>query len=290
MPASPSTTAQTRIGIVAPASRLDPVLAEKVSALAAEHYPGGPDSAVELVFHPQCFLSEGHFAGDDATRAAAFLEVANDPGFDALWFARGGYGSDRLVEDVLPKLEPAAREKSYLGYSDVAMLLAGLYALGFEKLAHGPMPSDIRRKGGAAAVARALAWLVAHDPDSLEPSVAPGTKTAAFNITILSHLLGTLLQPDLEGHVLMLEETEEQMYRIDRALFHITSNPAIRKAAGIRLGRCSDILPNDPDFVLQEEEVVRHWCTKSGIPYLGRADIGHDIDNKVVPFGVLRPG
>jgi muramoyltetrapeptide carboxypeptidase len=287
MPASQSKTVQTRIGIVAPASRLDPALAEKVSALAAERYPKG---AVELVFHPQCFLSEGHFAGDDATRAAAFLEVANDPGFDALWFARGGYGSDRLVEDVLPKLEPAAREKSYLGYSDVAMLLAGLYALGFEKLAHGPMPSDIRRKGGAAAVARSLAWLVAQDADSLEPSVTPGTQTAAFNITILSHLLGTLLQPDLEDHVLMLEETEEQMYRIDRSLFHITSNPAIRKVAGIRLGRCSDILPNDPDFVLQEEEVVTHWCTRSGIPYLGRADIGHDADNKVVPFGVLRPG
>jgi muramoyltetrapeptide carboxypeptidase len=293
MPASQSNTVQTRIGIVAPASRLDPALAEKVSALAAERYPGGPDGTdrtVELVFHPQCFLSEGHFAGDDATRAAAFLEVANDPGFDALWFARGGYGSDRLVEDVLPRLEPAAREKSYLGYSDVAMVLAGLYALGFEKLAHGPMPSDIRREGGAAAVARALAWLVAGDADSLEPSVTPGSKTAAFNITILSHLLGTLLQPDLADHVLMLEETEEQMYRIDRSLFHITSNPAIRKVAGIRLGRCSDILPNDPDFVLQEEEVVTHWCTRSGIPYLGRADIGHDADNKVVPFGVLRPG
>jgi muramoyltetrapeptide carboxypeptidase len=152
------------------------------------------------------------------------------------------------------------------------------------------MPADIRREGGAAAVARALAWLVAGDADSLEPSVTPGSKTAAFNITILSHLLGTLLQPDLADHVLMLEETEEQMYRIDRSLFHITSNPAIRKVAGIRLGRCSDILPNDPDFVLQEEEVVTHWCTRSGIPYLGRADIGHDADNKVVPFGVLRPG
>jgi muramoyltetrapeptide carboxypeptidase len=290
MSASQTDTARTRIGIVAPASRLDPALAKRVSALAAERYPDGADSEVELVFHPQCFLSEGHFAGADAARADAFLEVANDPSFDAVWFARGGYGSDRLVEDVLPKLEPAAREKSYLGYSDVAMLLAGLYALGFEKLAHGPMPSDIRRMGGEAAVARALAWLVAGDPTSLEASVSPGAKTAAFNITILSHLLGTLLQPDLADHVLMLEETEEQMYRIDRALFHITSNPGIRKAAGIRLGRCSDILPNDPDFVLQEEEVVRHWCTKSGIPYLGRADIGHDIDNKVVPFGALRPG
>jgi len=150
MPASQSKTVQTRIGIVAPASRLDPALAEKVGALAAERYPGGP---VELVFHPQCFLSEGHFAGPDAVRAEAFLEVANDPGFDALWFARGGYGSGRIAEDVLPKLEPAAREKSYLGYSDVGMLLAGLYALDFEKLAHGPMPSDIRREGGVARMA-----------------------------------------------------------------------------------------------------------------------------------------
>jgi muramoyltetrapeptide carboxypeptidase len=287
MPASSSTQHPMRIGIVAPASRLDPALAETVGALAAERYPGG---AVELVFHPQCFESEGHFAGADDARADAFLEVANDPGFDALWFARGGYGSCRLVEEVLPKLAPAAREKSYLGYSDVGMLLAGLYALGFEKLAHGPMPSDIRRDGGEAAVARSLAWLVERDPGSLEASVSPGIKTAAFNITILSHLLGTLLQPDLTDHVVLLEETEEQMYRIDRALFHITSNPAIRKAAGIRLGRCSDILPNDPEFMLSEEEVVRHWCTRSGIPYLGRADIGHDIENKVVPFGALRPG
>ncbi|HUT51263.1 MAG TPA: LD-carboxypeptidase [Alphaproteobacteria bacterium] len=273
-----------RIGIAAPASRLDPALADRVSALAAARYPGG---AVELVFHPQCFLTSGHFAGADAARAAAFLEIANDPGFDALWFARGGYGSCRLAEDVLSKLEPAARTKSYLGYSDAGSLLAGLYALGFQTLAHGPMPSDIRREGGETAVVRALAWLVTRDPDALEASVGADKKTAAFNITILSHLLGTGLQPDLAGHVLMLEETEEQMYRIDRALFHITSNPGIRKAAGIRLGRCSEILPNDPDFVLGEEDVVTYWCEKSGIPYLGRADIGHDIENKVVPFGAL---
>jgi len=286
MPASSPAPRPRRIAVVAPASRLDPALAERVSALAAERYPGG---SVELVFHPQCFLNEGHFAGADDVRAEAFLEVANDPGFDAVWFARGGYGSCRLAEDVLPRLAPAAREKSYLGYSDLGSLLAGLYALGFEALAHGPMPSDIRREGGEAAVARSLAWLVERDQASLEANVSPKTKSAAFNITILSHLLGTLLQPDLTDHVIMLEETEEQMYRIDRALFHITSNPAIRKAAGIRLGRCSDILPNDPEFVLGEDEVVRHWCTKSGIPYLGRADIGHDIDNKVVPFGALRP-
>jgi muramoyltetrapeptide carboxypeptidase len=75
------------------------------------------------------------------------------------------------------------------------------------------------------------------------------------------------------------------MYAIDRALFHVTSNAALRKVAGIRLGRCSAIPPNEPEFGCNEEEVVQYWCRIAGIPYLGRADIGHDIDNKIVPFG-----
>ena len=110
-------------------------------------------------------------------------------------------------------------------------------------------------------------------------------KAAAFNLTVLSQLLGTPLQPDLTGHVLMLEEVWEYMYRIDRSLFHVTSNPAIRQVAGLRLGRCTEVPDNDPDFGQTEEEVVRYWCDRSGIPFLGRADIGHDVDNKVVPFG-----
>jgi muramoyltetrapeptide carboxypeptidase len=147
------------------------------------------------------------------------------------------------------------------------------------------MPQDLRRPGGEAAVRRALAWLVERDRASLEPSLAPGLKAAAFNITIFGTLVGTPWQPDLSGHVLMLEEVSEHMYRIDRALFHITSNPKVREVAGLRLGRCSDIPENDPDFAMSEEEVARAWCDRSGIPWLGRADIGHDVDNKVVPFG-----
>jgi muramoyltetrapeptide carboxypeptidase len=274
-----------KIGIVAPASRLDPALAEQTIALARALYPDRPP---ELRFHPQCFLSSGHFAGDDETRARAFLEIANDPSIDALWFARGGYGSGRLAERVLAGLTPAAERKTYLGYSDAGALLAALHTRGFTGLTHGPVPADLRREGGEAAVGRALAYLVERDPGALEPTVSAGGLTAAFNITVLSHVIGTPWQPDLGGHVLMLEEVSEHMYRIDRALWHITSNPAIRRVAGIRLGRCSAIPPNEPDFGQTAEQVVRHWCEVSGIPYLGAADIGHDIENKVVPFGRLR--
>jgi len=275
-----------RIGIVAPASRLEPAIAEKAIALARMLYP---DRAPVLQFHPQCFLSSGHFAGDDETRARAFLDVANDPTIDALWFARGGYGSGRLTERVLAGLTPAAERKTYLGYSDAGALLAALYTRGFTGLAHGPVPADLRREGGEAAVTRALAYLADRSAIALEPTVSASGLTAAFNITVLSHLIGTPWQPDLSGHVLMLEEVSEQMYRIDRALWHITANPAMRRVAGIRLGRCSAIPPNQPDFGQSAEQVVRHWCEVSGIPYLGAADIGHDSDNKVVPFGRLRP-
>ena len=270
-----------RIAIVAPASRIEPAVAQQVTALARALYP----DRAELVFHPQCFLSSGHFAGDDEARANAFLEFANDARFDALWVARGGYGSNRIAARVLAGLKPAAKRKTYLGYSDMGFLHAGLYKAGFTGVVHGPLPADILRAGGEAAVTRGLRFLVERAADTLEPSLSPDVPAAAFNLTILSHIIGTPLQPNLTGHALMLEEVSEQLYRIDRALFHVTNNPEIRKVAGIRLGRCSAILPNDPQFGQNEEQIARHWCEVSRIPYLGRADIGHDIANKIVPFG-----
>ncbi len=271
-----------RIGVVAPASRIDPAVPAEVEALVRRLYP---DGRVEVVFDPQCFQVHNHFAGTDAERAEGFLRVANDPTFDAVWWARGGYGSNRPAEAILAGLTEAARTKVYMGYSDAGFVLAGLYKVGIGRPTHGPVAHDIRRAGGEAAIARALAWLADGDRAALEPSLEPGQKAAAFNMTVLSQLLGTPLQPDLTGHVLMLEDVGEYMYRLDRSLFHLTSNPGLRKVAGIRLGRCSDIPDNDPDFGLTAEQVCREWCERSGIPWLGRADIGHDAANRVVPFG-----
>ena len=270
-----------RIGLTAPGTRMDPALAERVTAFAAELY----GSRVELVFHPQCFHSSGHFAGDDEARAAAILDIANDPTFDALWFARGGYGACRVAETVIPQLNDAARAKAWLGYSDIGFLLGGLRRAGFPRIAHGPMPVDMAREGGEAAVKRGLAWLVDGATCALERGVTPGHPNMAFNLTILSQLLGTPLEPDFSGAVILLEDVGEYMYRLDRYFFHVTSNPKVQRCAGLRLGRCSAIPPNDPDFGMTEEEVARFWCERSGIPYLGRADIGHDNENKVVPFG-----
>lgn len=271
---------KVKIGVVAPAARLEPATAERVTTLATAAFAG----RAEVVFHPQCFLSAGHFAGDDNARAGAFLEFANDPGFTHVWFARGGYGSGRIVPSVLDGLTAAAKNKTYLGYSDGGFLLAAFYKKGF-RVAHAPIPHDIRRIGGEAAVTRALAWMINGTREALEPSIDHVHPVVAFNLTILSMLVGTPWMPDLRGHVVMIEEVSEHLYAIDRLLAHVTSSDEIRLVAGLRLGRTSDVPDNDPPFGQTPEEIVRHWCGVSGIPFLGLADIGHDSGNKVVPFG-----
>jgi muramoyltetrapeptide carboxypeptidase len=270
------------IGVVAPGGFLRREPAEAVAALCDRLHP---DGSVRVVFHPQCFQRDGHFAGDDATRLAALVEVANDPDLDAVWFAKGGYGANRIAEAAVSQLDERARAKPWLGYSDGGFLLAALYRAGFGRLAHGPMALDFAREGGEAAIARALAWLAREDRSALEPTVGSEGPTAAFNLVVLGRLVGTPLEPDLTGHVLMLEEVGEHHYRLDRDLFHLTSQPSIRRVKGIRLGRCSAIPGNDPSFGADEEAICRHWCERSGVRFLGRADIGHDAENKVVPFG-----
>src|SRR5215207_8154814 len=115
-----------RIAVVAPSCTLKPQAAEAVQAIVDER------GDCELRIHPQCFLADGHFAGPDDARVDALTEVMADKSVDAVWFARGGYGSNRIAEAVLADLPEAARTKTYLGYSDAGFLLAGLHKAGLE--------------------------------------------------------------------------------------------------------------------------------------------------------------
>jgi muramoyltetrapeptide carboxypeptidase len=264
-----------RIAVVAPSCRLTEAAAEAVRAIVAQR------GDCELAIHPQCFLSDGHFAGPDEARLAALREVMTDPAVGAVWFARGGYGSNRIAEAALVDLPPAAKGKTYLGYSDAGFLQGGFHKAGLE-VAWGPMPQDVLRDGGAAAVHRALDWLVRRDPAALEPAL--DGPAMAFNLTVLSNLLGTSLEPDFTGVDLLIEEVSEHLYRIDRSMFHVTASPAIQKVRRLRLGRVADILPNEPDFGADEVDIVEQWCARSDVAFGGRADIGHDAGNRVVPF------
>ena len=270
-----------KIAVVAPSCTLKPEAAEAVAAIVA----GRGDA--ELVTHLQCFLSDGHFAGPDAARLAALREVMADDSIDAVWFARGGYGSNRIAEAAAQGLPAAAFAKTYLGYSDAGFLLSAFDRAGL-KVAHGPMVQDVARTGGEATIHRALDWLTRRDPASLEQGLKPGHRAMAFNLTVLSTLLGTALEPDFTGAELLIEEVGEHDYRVDRAMFHLTESAAIRQISGLRMGRMSEIPDNEPAFGSDTAVIVRDWCGRAGIEYLGEADIGHDAANRVVPFDLAR--
>lgn len=267
-----------RVRLCAPSTPFSRSDAARVLALA-EDYPG-----LTLDFHDQCFAAEGHFAGPDSQRLAAFLECANDPECDAVWFARGGYGAVRIAPDAIPQLTQAAYTKIWLGYSDAGTMLGALYRHHIGQPVHAPMPGDIRREGGEAAVRRTLAWL-SGDRSGEEPGL-DHCAVAAFNLMTLAMLCGTSLMPDLSGHVVLIEEVSEHLYAIDRLLFHVTQHLAPMGIAGIRLGRVSDVPENDRPFGSQPAMMVQDWCARSGIAWLGHADIGHDITNRIVPFGL----
>ncbi len=264
-----------RIAVVAPSCTLKREAADAVAAIVASR------GDCELVVHPQCFSSEGHFAGPDEERLAALRTVMADDSIDAVWFARGGYGSNRIAEAAVRNLPDAATSKAYLGYSDAGFLLAAFHKAGL-RVAHGPMPSDVLRHGGDAAVTRALDFMVQRSDSGKEPGL--DGPAFAFNLTVLSNFLGTKLEPDFAGRELIIEDIGEHLYRIDRTMFHLTGVASVREIRRMRLGRISDIIENQPVFLGDAESVVRDWCDKAGISYGGRADIGHDAGNRIVPF------
>ena len=99
-----------RIAVVAPSC---PLKREAADSRAGDRRMSAAIASSSI--HPQCFLTDGHFAGPDDARLAALREVMADPSVDAVWFARGGYGSNRIAEAALADLPHAARGKTLYG-------------------------------------------------------------------------------------------------------------------------------------------------------------------------------
>lgn len=271
----------TNIAICAPATPITREQQVALEELVAAEFPGH-----RVTFHDQCFERAGHFAGDDLRRLSALLEFANDPAYDVVWFAKGGYGSNRIAEAAVAQMNRAARTKTYIGFSDAGYLLAALYRERIGQSVHGHMPVSARSEGGKEAIRRVLRWLQG-DTSGLEPSLDGTTPAAAFNLITLAMIAGTPMMPDLTGHVLMVEEISEHMYSIDRLFFHLAGS--LPRLAGLRLGYVTDVPENYVEFGQSEEDIARFWCDRMGIPYLGRAEIGHTSANRVVPFGLASP-
>jgi muramoyltetrapeptide carboxypeptidase len=243
---------------------------------------------------PDIYARHGYFAGTDAVRLASFNTALRDPEVRAVICTRGGYGVQRIVDDL--DLD-AVREdpKLVVGFSDITALQLALWRGARLATVHGPGAAwldDRTPEASAESLRNALMTdehiTIEADPDAetgqvkVENQAAEGILLGG-NLCLLTASIGTRDFPDLTGAILLLEEVEEPPYKVDRMLTHLRRAGLIQEVKAIAIGqftRCEDGWPVTVADVLEER------LDDLNVPVLGGLPIGHGYGQLTVPVGV----
>lgn len=241
----------------------------------------------------------GFLSAQDPMRTKDLHAMFADPDIAAIFFAKGGYGSNRLL-DLVDYSMVASFPKILIGYSDATFLLLAIYAKTGLCTFHGPMPThDLIASEHAQQNLTMMLDVLMHpsesraipNPSGSDLHAIAGGKSAGIliggNLTNLMHLIGTPFMPDLENAILFLEDLDEDPYRIDRYLVHLRLAGVLDRISGIILGdfpNCINHHPEKPSFTL--EEVFQDNLQGLGIPVISGFSFGHAGYMPTFPIGV----
>jgi muramoyltetrapeptide carboxypeptidase len=256
----------------------------------------------EPIVGRNAYNRHGYCAGTDEERLADLNGALQDSSIDAIWCIRGGYGSLRLLDQV-DYSALARRPKALIGFSDVTALLNAVTRLTGVVTFHGPvaragMPSFSRTHFDRVLTSAAPAGRLGRIPqptDLLVPQanrivtltggVAEGPLVGG-NLTLLQCLIGTPYFPELAGTILFLEDVGEDLYRIDRMLAHLRLIGALRRLAGVVVGRFTEMKRSGGDGALGFDEVLGGYFRPLGIPVAYGFPIGHIEAQWTLPLGI----
>jgi muramoyltetrapeptide carboxypeptidase len=274
-----------QIGIVAPASNIK---SEMLDAGCRELERLG----FRTLYRPDIVKTYRYFSGTDERRAAELLEMVRNPEVKAIFCARGGYGSGRLIPHLEPELF-LAHPKIILGSSDITMLLAFLNRHGLVGF-HGAMVAQSMRLGEEAYDRSVLVRMLKGDPhiqfpvehtSVLRSGEAEG-RLAGGCLTMVVATLGTSYEIDTDDTILVLEDLGEKPYKIDRMLTQLKQAGKLEKVRGIVFGEMLDCT-NLPNQGYTLEEVILDVLEGTTFPILYGFSTGHTSrPNIVVPFGI----
>ena len=270
-----------RIAIVAPAGPIDEA-----------RLKAGQCLITEMGFEPVCRADimerSGYLAGSDERRAAELMQWLADPEVSALWCARGGYGSSRILSRLDPAQFRAAR-KPLVGFSDITALLlwqrsqAGLMGL------HGPMfdAGSLPTGEGIEALAGALRGGRPRPPALVGRGLTGGQAVGRLtggSLSLSVASLGTPWEIQTRGAILMLEDVTEPPYRIDRMLDQLRSAGKFDRVVGIGLGDMTDC--EDGRYPGRDvESVLNDFFRPLGVPVVLDLPFGHGDRNRAWPHG-----
>jgi muramoyltetrapeptide carboxypeptidase len=256
----------------------------------------------EPVLAPHAGARHGYLGGTDEERLADLNAGLRDPAIDAVWCIRGGYGLTRILVGVdFPAL--ARRPKAVIGFSDVTALLAGVTRCAGLVGFHAPNARTSMPRFSRRHFERVLACAVAAGPleplpqpadvlvarenriITLQGGVAEG-RLAGGNLTLLQCLIGTDYFPDLDGALLVLEDVNEDLYRVDRMLAHLRMIGALDRLAGVLVGRFTELKRSTGDGALGFDEVLATYFGPLRIPVALGFPVGHIDEQWTLPLGV----
>ncbi|MDP1830980.1 MAG: LD-carboxypeptidase [Geothrix sp.] len=243
----------------------------------------------------------GYLAGPDANRAADINAMFADGSVDAILCVRGGWGSNRILSRLDYKAI-AAHPKILLGYSDITALLNAIHARTGLVTFHGPVGVSTWTPFSLDAMRRILfngealtmenprmmddGLVVTRDRiQTLTPGKARG-RLLGGNLTVLSAMLGSDYLPDWTGAILFLEDTNENVYRIDRMLTQLKLAGVLDKISGLVWGKCTKCAPGEGHGSLTLDEVLNDHIKPLRIPAWQGAMIGHIDSQFTVPVGI----
>jgi muramoyltetrapeptide carboxypeptidase len=236
------------------------------------------------------FNEHHQFSGTDEERAEDLQGFLDDPNIKAVLFARGGYGTMRIID----KLSWTVFEKNpkwLIGYSDITVLHSHVHTqLNIETL-HATMPinfgKDAHSTESLFKVATGHATI--HEAEN-EGSVKnrAGTVTAPLiggNLSLIFALQGSVSDLDTKGKILFLEDIDEYLYHIDRMMISLKRAGKLSNLAGLVIGGMTDMKDNAVEFGQTAEEIIQSHVAEFSYPVCYNFPAGHDHNNYALPLG-----
>lgn len=241
---------------------------------------------------------ESHqFAGSDAFRVSDFQEMLDDPNIKAIWCARGGYGTVRII-DQLDFTAFKKHPKWIVGYSDVTVLHSHLHNLGFESL-HAPMPVDIGKQSESAVSSLKKAMFGEKfriNYDSQEALTRQGFgkgQLVGGNLSMLYSLCGSPSAINTKGKILFIEDLDEYLYHIDRMMQNLKRNGYFENLKGLIVGGMNDMRDHTEAFGFKSEnpygktakEIIAEVVSDYDFPVCYDFPAGHIKGNHALILG-----
>ena len=233
--------------------------------------------------------ADHQFAGNDAFRTQDFEDMIDNPVVKAIWCARGGYGTVRMV-DALDFSNFIHHPKWIIGYSDITVLHITLHNLGIASL-HAQMGLEIEQKTQATRQSihnvlfgKEYGIEVISEEKLNRIGTAQG-ELVGGNLSVFYSLLGSSTAIETKGKILFLEDLDEYLYHIDRMIQNLKRNGLLSDLKGLIVGGMSQMNDNTVPFGKTAEEIIWDAVKEYEYPVCFNFPTGHIKDNRALVMG-----